>query len=135
MKVRDKIMRTLVIEEATKLRNMITQEEADNLKFSKLDSSQSDRCIYGQLSGNCFSDRAIELIKACASRVYKNWWFLSESKLNGSPLGLSRNEFWSPIEVFISQDETDYENNMGNGNNERLVQFIKKEIDELIFEN
>jgi len=129
MKIRDKVMRRLVIEEATKLRNMITQDEANRLNFSKLDSSDLNKCIYGQLSGSCFNNRATELIKACAARVYKNdsrHMDLRDSKLNGSPIGLSRNEFWSPIEVFIDQEENIC------SNNKNLVKFIKKEIDELI---
>jgi len=126
-------MRRLVIKEATKLRDMITPNEADRLKFGWLDSRQATKCIYGQLTGGCFSVRATDLIKACASRVYKNDSGnkdLRDSKLNGSPIKGDRRDFWSPIEVFISQNVNKY-----SDNNERLVQFIKKEIDELIFEN
>jgi len=130
---REETMEKLVIEEATKLRDMITQEEADRLEYVELNSLDTEKCIYGQLSGHCDNPRAVELIRACAARVYKAYngvqLNLRDAPLNGSHVGLGRTNFWSPIEVFISQFENSY-----SGNNLRLVKFIKKEIDELIFE-
>lgn len=48
------------------LRKLLTQEEKSKLNFSYLDYDSKERCIYGQTTGNCNSERAKELIKkAC----------------------------------------------------------------------
>jgi hypothetical protein len=127
---RHQLLNKLVIEEATNLRKEITEKEIKRLNFNRLDSTNVRYCIYGQLSGDCNSDRAVNLIRKCANRVYKPNWGedVSKSKVNGSPKNLSRDSFWSPIEVFI-----DYEKNKKNGNNEQLVKFLKGEINELKF--
>lgn len=128
MATRKQVMQKLVIEEATNLRNLISEEESENLDFRKLKTTNRHFCIYGQLTGDCDSRRAIYLMKKCASRVYKsNGWFLADSKVNGSPEKLSRDSFWSPIEVFIVQERNK------SGNNEALIKFLKKETDELKF--
>lgn len=55
-----------VRKEAENLRKYATKEELEKLDFDKLDSSDRTRCIYGQMTGNCFSQRSAELINNCA---------------------------------------------------------------------
>jgi len=129
----------LVIKEAKSLRKLATVEERNRLNFQKLDFSSKFECIYGQMTSNCFSKRAKELIEKSCSRVYStktgdNW---EEYKLNGTPIGKYRKEdgavnigfskertsYFSPIEVFIARG-----NNWRSGANERLVKYIKGEI-------
>lgn len=119
----------LVKTEAKNLRKFATKEELDKLIQEDFNPRHSDNCIYGLLTGNCDSPRAIELIKSCAPRVYKsgnyvqigdNDWVLS-NKLNGSPKKISRVEFWSPIECFI------YPNKQKEAAI-RLLKYLKGEI-------
>jgi len=126
--MRTKIMKELVIEEANNLRNNATKEELSRLDFSNLNSQNSETCIYGQMTGYCFSKRANELIINSCKRVYiHDDADIYKSKLNGKPTK-NRDDYWSPIEVFIDQDI-----NKKNGNNELLVKFLKGEINELKF--
>lgn len=128
---RHTLMKQLVVEEATKLRKHATKKELQNLDFKNLDSDSTQRCIYGQMTGNCFSERTRDLMNKSCKRVYKtsDWASIRESKINGElNENIIRNDFWSPIEVFIDQPR-----NKENGNNELLVKFLKGEINELNF--
>lgn len=123
----------LVIAEATKLKKNATLYEIANLDFSNLRTASKYNCIYGQMTGNCFSERAVELIEASCKRVFNI--NISErdkdkkmgkiyGKLNGKPV--TRDEYWSPIEIFI-----DMERNQNNGNNKRLIDYLKGETKKL----
>ncbi len=132
-------LNNLVIEEAKKLKDNTTLEERYQLNFSTLKTKKRDSCIYGQMTGDCFSERAIELIEASCEKVFNR--IKDENnvrkicgELNGSPKGKPRTNswspvYWSPIEIFI-----DEEINQTNGNNERLVDYLKGNTDTLILE-
>lgn len=116
----------LVIEEAKNLKKNATKEELENLNFEELDPDWPVKCIYGQMTGSCNSERAVNLIVTCAKRVYhsncSNGKTLS-NKLNGSPVGLHRNKYWSPIEVFIINAKYNDSSEMNN----KLIQYLKGE--------
>lgn len=141
MATRKEVMHNLVKEEAKNLKKHADKKQLENLNFKFLDFDSPERCIYGQITGDCFSEEAHNLIQKCAKRVYKsnynelNWESnISTCKLNGKPeikkgLGRDRVElFYSPIEVFIAQDK-----NITNGNNEKLVNYLKGKITRLNF--
>lgn len=102
-----KILCSLVIEEATNLREYATKKELNKLNLKNLYPSCTDTCIYGQMTGDCYSARAHKLISMCTSKIYKG--NLRYFKLNGNPKTetLSErlylvNEYYSPIEIFIA---------------------------------
>ncbi len=119
-----KLLNSLVVGEATALRTNALQYELDRLKFNRLAPTNTQNCIYGQMTGECFSMRATELIQECAERVYtcadNNKPNEIKGKLNGSPKESSRGTYWSPIEIFIAKGK-----NHRNGNNKMLVDFLK----------
>ncbi len=125
--------------EARKLRENITVDEAARLDFSQLDPEHAERCIYGQIAGNCVSKRAIELIEKCAPfsinmrknntkpvRVEEAWdtscTFEPEKTSNVLERSVWAIDYFSPIETYITQEGAD---------NEQLVDFIKGEIAEI----
>lgn len=124
----------LVIEEANNLKKFATKKEIANLTLYNFNPNSQTRCIYGQMTGNCFSGRAHKLIKKSCRRVYKaaedNENVHDGAKLNGKPegsraliTGFSRVVYYySPIEVFISTNQgiPEYA--------KKLIQFIKGEI-------
>lgn len=132
-----KILHDLVKEEARKLRENATPEELSKLDFQTLDYDNISMCIYGQMTGNCLSDRANELVIKCCDKIYSTEIgkiklfcnILSESILEGKPFkimsGSRLNYYISPIERFICVEN--------NGNISRLVKYLKKETDELNF--
>src|SRR5690349_22682986 len=98
----------LVVDEAKKLKQYATSEEKAALDFQTFNPENAYMCIYGQLTGNCYSTRASELIVQCAKRVYvaeDNLEPRECKKLNGKPKAGSRGfgytKYWSPIEKFI----------------------------------
>lgn len=54
--------------EIEKLRERATPRELSKLSIGNLEPDQNHRCIYGLMTGDCFSARAIDLIVQCASR-------------------------------------------------------------------
>jgi len=105
----------LVVKEATKLKKEATKQELDNLcvDLNKLDPNHIEKCIYGQMCGDCFSERANQLIVQCAERVYNVPEYvtnnpIANSVLNGKPKSVAqRHEYFSPIEVYIFVSKSD----------------------------
>ena len=125
-----KQLEKLVMQEASNLRNHATSEEKAKLNFYSLIPDMKSSCIYGQMTGNCNYNRSIELIEISCPRVYENNSFnIETAKLNGSPINLSRQSYWSPIEIFI------IDNRIGIKvqNNKRLIEYIKGKTDKLEF--
>lgn len=60
-----------VRKEAEALRVHATIEERERLNFSELKPSYVDRCIYGQMTGYCYNDRAAVLIGKCTARFFE----------------------------------------------------------------
>ena len=57
-----------VRKEAEALRKEATKEELARLNFKSLEPETRVGCIYGRMTGDCDSSRAIELISRCACR-------------------------------------------------------------------
>lgn len=133
MATRREVMHNLVKEEAKNLKKHATKKELSNLDFNYLGSESAVRCVYGQMVGNCFHPRAIELIQKSCKRVYKaDKDDIRDCTINGSPKNKVRNHwnnsYFSPIEVFIDQPI-----NKENGNNEKLIKYLKGETTRLNF--
>jgi len=130
----------LVIAEATKLKQHATKKELDKLDFNTLNSNDNYLCIYGQMTNDCRSERASTLLKKSCERVFKcddehnsprrnpelNGLIKDIKEKRNTKLFSSDNYlFWSPIEVFIAQDNKE--------NNKKLIDFLKGETNKLEF--
>lgn len=111
------VMRELAVAEALNLSKLMTDNEKSRLIAELVNPQHKEECIYGLATGHCFSDRANELIKRAATKVYNVFelvgWVnkLSEIvKLNGEPWdfggGRRGQAYYSPIEVLIQEDIT-----------------------------
>lgn len=133
-------MEELVLIEATNLRKFATRLEKARLDFDTLNPEYGSRCIYGQMTGNCFCERAVDLIVSSASEVYEIInpdRALVNVKLNGPPIVMRRKRvayvqsgFYSPIEIFISKNA-----NKKNGNISALVNYLKGKTNKLTLKN
>jgi hypothetical protein len=59
-----------VMAEAKALKATAKLKEVKNLEASMLDPFDYRKCIYGQMTGDCFSARAAELIFECCPRYF-----------------------------------------------------------------
>ena len=109
----------MVLEEANHLRKHATDEEKSNLDFDNLDILSPRYCIYGKMTGNCDSNRAIELYKKTLGGVQEEFKSFSEYKDHGTFEG-SHYQFRTPIEIYITIE---------GSKNEQLIKYIKGEID------
>jgi hypothetical protein len=94
--------------EATHLRNNATKEEKSNLDFDSIMPTYADQCIYGQMTGNCNSDRAKELYpKIFDVDVLSN---NSVQKAAETSRTLEKEEdgffYYTPIEVYIGAKDS-----------------------------
>jgi hypothetical protein len=135
-----------VKQEAAALKKYVTAEEIAKLDPSTIQNT-AERCVYGQMTGDCNSERAFDLIQNCCERVYdvqyanmqqrkegKQWL-----KLNGSPKTKERRNFviayMSPIESLLAlSDDNDNAPSLyqATENIKNLIAYLKGETDELI---
>ena len=98
-------LKQLVVNEALALREHATKEEIGRLDFSKINPDHQELCIYGQMTGNCFSDRSTELLKNCAIPYSGNVYHFDKPAI---PTKFNRklwkeNFSYSSIEFYITQ--------------------------------
>jgi hypothetical protein len=129
----------LTVIEATNLKANATPEELAKLDFSTLNVDTQDKCIYGQMTGKCYSERATELIILCATEVYKGreeWrketvtgLHQTRYQLGGKPYPVEQRafEYHSPMERFL------FWNRNPKVNNKILIDFLQGRIDTLTF--
>jgi hypothetical protein len=124
-------MKKLATEEAINLKQRATKEELQKLSFEELSPMDETRCVYGQMTGDCYNERAVELIVGCCPRVYKvstRWGGLDpEAELNGVPVVTDKRcvSYHSAIEMIIVKE------NGGIDAQEKLIAFLKDETQTL----
>lgn len=77
-----------------------TEDERAKLDFERLDTSSLYSCIYGQMTGDCYSSRALKLIKLCANQRH------SFCRLNIDDIRESKPRVYAnytDLEVFIKE--------------------------------
>jgi hypothetical protein len=107
-------------------------EERQKLIAAEVIHWNKHACIYGQLTGNCFNDRATELIKQCAKALFNNNALPLYSPTFLIPLdkkNASRNETAYPdftaLELYIS---------MPNAQTSKVVAYLRDETKELVLD-
>jgi len=113
----------LVTAEAKKIKKLAPYE-LNKLDFNRLNPQSEVECIYGQMTGNCFSARANDLINNACVKFIKDNGRISSSNVivPNNEENKDRDLHWSPIEVFIAQTR-----NQTNGNNKKLIAYLKGE--------
>lgn len=107
-----------VRKEAEALKVHATKEELGRLDFESLDPSHADHCVYGQMCGECWSDRAIGLIHLCTEK------FLTDSILRCADEAEQYEKYhtYSPIEAYLMQP---------SARNANLIAYLKGESETL----
>ncbi len=121
-----------VLDEATKLKSCATQEELEMLSFGRLKPDDKNKCIYGQMTGNCFSERATELLSCCAVPysgdvdVYIRTRAKSFNDKNRADVLEEFNLVFSAIEFYITHR---------NAQNNNLINYLKGDKETLTIED
>ena len=98
-----KELELLVKDEAEKLKIHATPEEIGRLNFKNLRHEMTERCIYGQMTGDCYSKRATQLLKKCTT-PYSS--FLSPYRKPDKKTFTNDRWVFSPIEFYIANSES-----------------------------
>lgn len=110
-----KELKELVKQEADNLIIHATLEERNRLDFETMIAKHSDNCIYGQMTGHCFNERALELLEKCTVPFSVFATEFIEPSNDNFIRSLSRD--FSPIEFFICQKN--------GGKNKNLINYLK----------
>lgn len=131
----------LATREADKIKIHATPEQINRLDKLNADPNKKEECIYGQMTGNCYSIAATQLIVACCNRVYSadEENLGANVKLNGKPelTATRKYKYSSPIEVLISRHtaynlEDSRSTHQEDINNMRIViDYIKGDLPDL----
>lgn len=145
MKITKKQFLADVMHEIEMLKKHATKKEKEALNFATFDPFYENNCIYGQLTGNCRSERSKKLMDLACKRVMNldnganellNQSFIKiVSKINGEYTGQTwiekyegdgyayRNwSYLSALEGYI---------NLSKAKNKQIIAYIKGEIDTL----
>ncbi len=127
------ILKEIVKGEVENIKKYASPEEIVKLDPNHFSSDDPTECIYGQMTGDCRSYRAMELIGLCCEKVMSteglNWQILTECLLNGKPVPIEdpskRLEMYvSPLESFIHREKY---NNAG----EKIIHYLKGKTETL----
>lgn len=117
-------LKKLVLQEIDNLKIHATQDEIAKLDFTTFKPFKADRCIYGQMTGSCFSDRATSLLNLCAvpysyyTSSYER--YLREPDFRRKPGDWQRG--FSALEFYV---DSIYDGN------EQIIAYLKGEIQTL----
>lgn len=128
-----------VRKEAEALRVHATKEERERLSFRNLRPHHYDNCIYGQMTGDCHTGRAVDLIQICCVRYFhsKNFTGIIQEGFSGlinrlSNLTIedlkehrnnySKSDYFSAIEAYILLPEAQ---------NASLIAYLRGETETL----
>lgn len=108
-------LKALVLDEATKLKEHATYQEKSNLDFESLSTNNIMLCIYGQMTGYCYSVRAHYLLSKCAVPYSGNLKRFN-GDVSNSKFDPNEDRVFSAIEFYIDKV---------NSKNDVLIDYIK----------
>ena len=127
-----------VTNEAIALRENATRDELNKLSLAVLNPMTEYGCIYGQMTGSCFSEKASDLIVQCCPRYFRSYAVTQYNHFgnvinnaNGTKVVNFKNarkksskedRHFSAIEVYIT---------LPNAKLKNLVSYLRKETDKL----
>lgn len=125
----NKELKPLVVMEARNLKVHATQEERAKLDFEELHPDSAYSCIYGQMTGDCHTPRALRLLELCArpySDSIRRYSKSANLSYNYEQIRAIPTRSYSPIEFYIT---------MPFAENKTLIDFIKGGRDTLTIED
>jgi hypothetical protein len=130
-----------VINEAIALRTHATQQERNKLCIQLLNPRSQTNCIFGLMTGDCDSTRALELIQKCASRYVVDCNFTAikfdgfnriKEHINGryvENLSEKRHNRFSNADAYYATIEAYIL--LPKAKNENLIAYLRGDIEEL----
>lgn len=99
----------LVRDEIKSLKKNATKKEIAKLNFKSFSHTNSKVCIYGQMTGHCDSDRAMELIPKTFDRIAKNPddIMYSNALLSFSKQSVEEGINWTALEKYLYMVDSD----------------------------
>lgn len=124
MKTSAKQLNKLVIKEINNLIIHATKTERRRLNYKYFNPNHTTKCIYGQMTGSCDSERAKQLLNKCAvpvsTDIDKNIISIDKRyNKNFDKKGSYRSDVFSPIEVYV------FRNRFNAEINDKIIKFIK----------
>lgn len=114
-----------VLKEVEKIKKHANKKEISKLNFDVLNPKDRFNCIYGQMTGDCYGDRATTLINKCASLflhslVAKKWKHVKPHLSYKKGTIFDWNRTFTAVETYIALDRT---------KNKSLIKYLKGEVE------
>jgi len=114
-----------VMQEIEAIKEHATKKEIGKLDFGTFVPEHPNRCIYGQMKGDCYSKKAAQLIIKCTPIVVYdmkgNSFTGMQKDINGKPTEHNIHEnrvYFSVLEVYITRK---------GAKNKSIIQYLKGE--------
>lgn len=121
MKTKDFIMDVLY--EINHIKKHATKEEISRLDFEEFSPERIDKCIYGQMTGDCFSKRAEQLMPKKHDAIFN--LLNGKSKINFiKDMQLNDEQSFTVLEVFVSLNYKDQ--------NAGIIRYLKGETEDIV---
>ncbi len=107
MEIAEQRFAGLIAEELRNIKKYARNEEIDNIKEADtIYPNAATGCVYGIMTGSCWSHRAENLIRSCCPFVVNNitdtFFEFTDDKLIPAPLhSTSARNYYSPVEILL----------------------------------
>lgn len=108
----------MVQEELDTIKEKATKEEISRLNFEEFYYLGYDQCIYGQMTGDCGSQRAVEIYPKKFSELID---LFSTEIVKFSAHDFSRGNSFTPLEEYLCMVKPEQ--------HEKLIKYLKGEIE------
>jgi hypothetical protein len=105
--------------EADGIRKYASSEEINRLDFTRIAPKSKSLCIYGQMTGDCYSARAYELLNLCTKPYSRTAHMVVKTRVES----FETPRDFSPIETYLCFADPKIKN---------LVAYIKGESNKLV---
>ena len=131
-----------ITQEIENIKKFATDKEKQKLDFDTFNADIPSFCVYGQLTGDCESDRAIKLIRKCCKRYFNfsKYGLNVEDEFTFKDIKESVNGDKMPDNFKIKYRNYEYHSllegfiKLKNANNKNILSYIKGKTTKLVLE-
>jgi hypothetical protein len=117
--------KTAIKREATNLRRYATEEQKKKLSADKVVPTDKTACIYGLMTGDCYSKEATKLLKLCGVPAISTYNPLSKEETIFNPTSKWKKEAWGTELTHNGRSYSAIEGYLVIANRDKVRQLVK----------
>lgn len=110
-----------VKKELRTIKRRATPQEKSQLDLSTFNFDDGDHCIYGQMTGDCYSNRAKHLMPKSYSQIFQPSAGVTDlnQRVNYKHLATKKGKSFTALEIYLFDNKSDHA---------KIIAYIKGEI-------